>query len=103
MILNKMVDSTPGSGGGVHGSFSANVEDQEDSVCSVKSKTFEAFIISCPICDVDFRSTTFWGHLNNFHISRNVWPFLSNIIALFVLHVNTAIMRDGFVVVVAKP
>ena len=46
-------------------------------MCSVKSKKLEAFIISCPICDVDFRSTTFWGHLNNFHISRNVWPEVS--------------------------
>ena len=67
-----MVDSTPGSGSGVHGSFSANVDVQEDSVCSVKSKKLEASIISCPICDVDFRSTTFWGNLNNFHISLNV-------------------------------
>ena len=32
-----MVDSTPGSGSGVRSSFSANVEVQEDSVCSVKS------------------------------------------------------------------
>ena len=28
----------------------------------------------CPLCDVSFRLTSIWGHVNNFHIARNCWP-----------------------------
>ena len=31
----------------------------------------------CPLCGVPFRATSFWGHINNFHIARNLWPEVS--------------------------
>ena len=33
--------------------------------------------VLCPICDVMFRSVSFWSYMNNFHIARNVWPRLN--------------------------
>ena len=48
-----------------------NVGEEEMPQKKLRS---EGCFILCPICDASFHPTSFWGHINNFHIARNVWP-----------------------------
>ena len=41
---------------------------------SLPEFTNDGCSVLCPICDVSFRSVSFWSHMNNFHIAMNVWP-----------------------------
>ena len=55
--------------------MAAITDPDSDGCCSeiIEESSNSRETLICPLCDVSFRLTSIWGHINNFHIAHNCW------------------------------